>query len=54
MDTAYIIPALAILTLVIVLVWALSSKKKIEDRRKDPDVPRSALARDGDPHREAP
>ncbi|MFP4275447.1 MAG: hypothetical protein ACLFRU_10520 [Paracoccaceae bacterium] len=50
MDSAYVIPALAILTLAIVLVWALRSKKRVEDRRHDPETPPSSLARDGDPH----
>ncbi len=54
MDYATIVPVLALLTLLAVAVFALVSKKRVEDRMDDPTVPKSSLAKDGNPHREAP
>jgi hypothetical protein len=48
---AYIIPTLAIVTLGIVAIIAINSKRVTDKRKKDPQVPPSALAEDGDPHR---
>jgi hypothetical protein len=48
---AYIIPTLAIVTLGIVALVALNSKRGTEKRKKDPEAPHSALAENGDPHR---
>lgn len=50
----YLIPALALITLAIVLFVALRSKRKTEERRAADEAPKSALARDGDPHEKAP
>ena len=47
----YIIPTLAIVTLGIVALLALNSKRATEKRKNDPDAPHSALAENGDPHR---
>ncbi|WP_158540093.1 hypothetical protein [Rhodosalinus halophilus] len=48
---AYVIPTLAIVTLGIVAIIAINSKRVTEKRKKDPQIPASALAKDGDPHR---
>lgn len=48
---AYIIPTLAILTLAVVVGAAWFSKRRTEQRRHDPEAPKSALASDGDSHR---
>jgi hypothetical protein len=50
----YLIPALALITLAIVLFVALRSKRKTEERRESEETRKSALARDGDPHERAP
>ncbi|WP_297773471.1 hypothetical protein [uncultured Roseovarius sp.] len=50
----YLIPGLALITLVLVLILALRGKRKTEERRKSAEAPKSALARDGDAHRKAP
>jgi hypothetical protein len=47
----YAVAGLSLITLMIVLIVALRSKQKTEERKKDPDAPKSALAKDGDPHR---
>ncbi len=54
MDFAFIVPLLALFTLLAVLVYALVSKKKIEDRRHDPSVPKSTLAADAPSHSRNP
>lgn len=48
---AYVIPTLAIVTLGIVAIIAINSKRVTEKRKHDPNAPASALARDGDSHR---
>ena len=53
MDFAWLIPLLALLTLLAGLVFALWSKQATE-RRKKSDVEKSALAADGDSHSRAP
>lgn len=50
MDIAIGAAVLSIITLVIVLILAARNKQKTEKRKKA-DVPRSSLARDGDPHK---
>jgi hypothetical protein len=47
MDLEWIVPVLAMLTLLAVLVFALSSKKAVEERKDDPFAPTSTLAKDG-------
>ncbi len=47
MDFAWIVPVLFMITLLCVLVFALVSKKAIEDRKDDPTIPKSTLAKDG-------
>jgi len=46
----YLLPGLALITLVLVLILALRSKRKTEERRQSREVPKSALAEDGDAH----
>jgi H+/Cl- antiporter ClcA len=46
MDFTFIVPLLALITLLAVCVFALVSKKKTEDRRHDPNAPKSSLAKD--------
>jgi len=46
MDVTQLIPALALLTLLGVAVFALVSKRKIDERRADPKAPKSTLAED--------
>jgi len=47
MDFTFIVPLLALLTLLLVAVMALVSKRKVEQRRHDPNAPTSTLAKDG-------
>jgi hypothetical protein len=47
MDFAWIVPVLFLVTALAVVIFALVSKKKVEDRRHDPYAPRSTLAKDG-------
>lgn len=54
MDFAWLIPLLALMTLLGVLCFALWSKEATERRRKRDDVEKSALASDGDSHSAAP
>ncbi len=51
MDFFFIVPLLALITLLIVIVFALWSKHKTEERKNDPSAPKSALAADGSAHR---
>jgi hypothetical protein len=50
----YLIPGLALVTMAIVGFVALRSKRDTEERRHSDSMPKSALAKDGDPHRKAP
>tara|TARA_R110002020_G_scaffold169117_1_gene358172 strand:- start:473 stop:643 length:171 start_codon:yes stop_codon:yes gene_type:complete len=50
MDWTYLVGALAIITLLAGVVVAMISKKKTEGEIKDPNDPKSTLAKDGDPH----
>ncbi len=54
MDFAFIVPLLALTTLLAVLVFALVNKKKTEERLQDPNAPRSTLASDAPNHASAP
>ena len=47
MDYGWIVPLLFLITLLAVAVFALVSKKNVEDRRHDGSVPKSTLAKDG-------
>ncbi|AXQ92873.1 hypothetical protein ORIO_03300 [Cereibacter azotoformans] len=47
MDFAWIIPFLFMFTLLCGIVFAMVSKKRVEDRRHDPNAPKSTLAKDG-------
>ena len=47
MDYGWLIPMLSLFTLLAVGIFALVSKKNIEDRRHDPNAPISTLAKDG-------
>ena len=46
-DAAFIVPLLALFTLLGVTIFALVSKKEVEERKEDPNVGKSALAADG-------
>ncbi len=54
MDFAWLIPLLALMTLFVVLVGALRSKKDTERRMHDPNAKKSSLAIDGNSHDAAP
>lgn len=45
-DFGFLIPLLALVTLLLVAIFALSSKAKTEKRRHDSDAPKSTLAVD--------
>lgn len=47
----YAVAGLSLITIAIVLAVALRSKRKTEERKQDPEMPKSALAKDGDSHR---
>ncbi|MBC7736962.1 MAG: hypothetical protein H7245_07005 [Candidatus Saccharibacteria bacterium] len=47
MDYAWIVPLLALVTMLAVLIFAMASKARIEERRHDPNAPKSTLAKDG-------
>jgi H+/Cl- antiporter ClcA len=46
MDYGFIVPLLALLTLLAVCIFALVSKVRTEARRHDPTAPKSSLAKD--------
>lgn len=50
----YLIPGIALITLVIVGVLAYRSQRATEKRLKDEDARKSALAANGDAHKKAP
>jgi hypothetical protein len=54
MDFAYIVPILALVTLLAVIVFAMMSKKRTEERLHDSNAPKSTLAPDASSHREDP
>lgn len=45
-DVNFLLPLLAMLTLLGVAIVALVGKERVERRRKDPDAPKSTLAED--------
>ena len=45
-DVATFMPTLALITLLAFALFALFDKKKTEERRADPDAPKSTLAED--------
>ena len=47
MDYSWLVPLLALCTLLAVLVFALVSKSRVDQRRHDPNAPKSTLAKDG-------
>ncbi|MGY6548343.1 MAG: hypothetical protein ACXIU7_04965 [Roseinatronobacter sp.] len=47
MDYPSIVPILFMITLLGGLIFARFNKKAVEERRHDPDVPKSTLAKDG-------
>ena len=46
MDLSFLVPVLALVTLLAVAVFALMSKSRVEKRRHDPNAPKSTLAKD--------
>lgn len=50
MDFNFLLPLLAMFTLLGALIFSLVNKKQTEDRKKDRTAPASSLAVDGDPH----
>jgi hypothetical protein len=46
MDLSFLVPLLALVTLLAVAVFALVSKARVDQRRHDPDAPKSTLAKD--------
>jgi hypothetical protein len=50
----YLIPGLALITLVIVAGVAFRSKRATEQRLRDEKARKSALAADGEAHKQAP
>lgn len=47
MDYAWIVPFLFMFTLLFVIVFSLYNKKRTQDRKADPNAPKSTLAKDG-------
>lgn len=47
MDYSWLVPFLALFTLLAVAVFALVSKERTDARRRDPKAPKSTLAKDG-------
>lgn len=47
MDFTWLVPLLALVTLLAALIFALISKRAVKERMKDPTVPNSTLATDG-------
>ncbi len=46
MDLVWLLPLLAMFTMLCVAIFALVSKKKVEERRRGPNAPKSSLAPD--------
>jgi hypothetical protein len=53
MDFFFIVPLLALMTMLAVIVFALKSKHDVEQRKNDPNAPKSALAADASDHAKA-
>ena len=47
MDFSWLIPLLSLFTMLAVLAFAMVSKARTEERRHDPNAPKSSLAKDG-------
>jgi hypothetical protein len=47
MDLSFLVPLLAMLTLLAFLIFAMIGKARVDKRRRDPDAPKSTLAEDG-------
>ncbi|MFN3724052.1 MAG: hypothetical protein ACK4VZ_13500 [Paracoccaceae bacterium] len=45
--TGALIPFLSLLTMLAILIFAMVSKARVEERRHDPNAPKSTLAKDG-------
>ena len=54
MDFVWLLPFLALMTLLVFSVFAYRSKLKTEERMRRDDIPKSSLAVDGDSHHKAP
>ena len=52
MDVVQFVPTLALVTLLAVAIFALWDKRKTDQRRRDPEAPKSTLADDA-PNTEA-
>jgi len=48
----FLVPVLALFTLVAVLVFAMYNRKKTQDLLDDPNSGKSSLAVDGNPHQD--
>ena len=49
-DFAFLVPVLAITTMLVLTVAAMVSKKKTDDRIADDDTSLASFAKDGNPH----
>lgn len=47
MDYTWLIPFLSLFTLLVVAIFALVNKAATDERRHDPNAPKSTLAKDG-------
>lgn len=47
MEYSWIIPTLFLFTLLAVAIFALVNKQAVDERRHDPNAPKSTLAKDG-------
>jgi len=47
MDFSWLIPFLSLFTLLAVSLFAAISKERVDERRHDPNAPKSTLAKDG-------
>ena len=50
MDISFYLPLLTLVTLLAGVVFALVSKYRVEQRRADPEAPKSTLAADAPSH----
>lgn len=49
-SSGFLVPFLALVTLLIVLVMAMRSQQKVIERMRDPNAPKSSLAADAPAH----
>jgi hypothetical protein len=54
MDMTHLIVILFLVTILAVMGFAALSKRRTDQRKADPDAPKSSLAADGPNHRKAP